>query len=122
GSAESQTGNALPLVSIVTPAYNQAEYLPETIESVLAQDYPNIEYIVLDDGSTDDTSKVLERYTGRLRWERHENIGQSRSLNKGWSMSRGDLLGYISSDDRLKKDCISRLVAALQAQREAVVA
>jgi glycosyltransferase involved in cell wall biosynthesis len=116
------TEESLPLVTLVTPAYNQAEYLAETIESVLAQDYPNLEYIVLDDGSTDDTPGVLERYRGRVRWERHDNMGQSRTLNKGWSMARGDLLGYLSSDDRLRKNCISRLVAAMQTEEKAVVA
>lgn len=112
----------LPLVSIVTPAYNQAEYLAETIESVLAQDYPNIEYIVLDDGSTDATPDVLSRYNGRVRWERHENMGQARTLNKGWEMSRGEYVGYLSSDDLLKPDAISGLVNILKKTPGAVVA
>lgn len=112
----------LPLVSIVTPAYNQAEYLAETIESVLAQDYPNIEYIVLDDGSTDSTPEVLSRYGGRFRWERHDNMGQARTLNKGWAMSRGELIGYLSSDDLLMPDAISRLVETLVTAPDAVVA
>lgn len=103
----------LPLVSIVTPTYNQAEYLAETIESVLAQDYPNIEYIVLDDGSTDSTSEVLRRYGDRVRWERHDNLGQARTLNKGWSMSKGAIIGYLSSDDILYPGAISKLVEIL---------
>ena len=106
----------LPLVSIVTPTYNQAEYLAETIESVLAQDYPNIEYIVLDDGSTDSTPEVLNRYSGRVRWERHDNMGQARTLNKGWAMSRGEFIGYLSSDDLLLPDAISKLVETNDAQ------
>lgn len=112
----------LPLVSIVTPAYNQAEYLAETIESVLAQDYPNIEYIVLDDGSTDATPEVLARYNGRIRWERQENMGQAKTLNKGWAMSSGTLLGYLSSDDRLTPNAVTHLVARLQREYSAVVA
>ena len=69
----------LPLVTIVTPAYNQADYLSETIDSVLAQDYPNIEYIVIDDGSTDCTSEILKQYDGRIR-------GESRGMpyHRGW--------------------------------------
>lgn len=102
-----------PLVSIVTPTYNQADYLAETIESVLAQDYPNIEYIVLDDGSTDATPEVLSRYKGRVRWERHDNLGQARTLNKGWAMSKGAIIGYLSSDDILYPGAISKLVAML---------
>ena len=88
-----------PLVSIVTPTYNQAQYLAETIDSVLEQDYPNVEYIVLDDGSTDDTSSVLERYNGLIRHERHANMGQARTLNCGWAMTNGQIIGYLSSDD-----------------------
>ena len=108
-----------PLVSIVTPAYNQAEYLAETIESVLAQDYPNIEYIVLDDGSTDSTPEVLQRYKNRVRWERHENMGQARTLNKGWSIARGALLGYLSSDDCLSPKAISQLVQKISDEPKA---
>jgi glycosyltransferase involved in cell wall biosynthesis len=111
-----------PLVSIVTPAFNQAEYLSETIESVLAQNYPNIEYIVIDDGSTDTTPDILRRYSGRIRWERHENMGQARTLNKGWEMSRGEYVGYLSSDDLLEPDAVSGLVNILKANPDAVVA
>ncbi len=112
----------LPRVSIVTPTYNQAEYLAETIDSVLAQDYPNIEYIVLDDGSTDSTSEVLRRYGDRVRWERHDNIGQANTLNRGWKMAQGSLIGYLSSDDRLETNAISKLVTALIERPDAVVA
>lgn len=112
----------LPLVSIVTPTYNQAEYLAETIESVLAQDYPNIEYIVLDDGSTDATPEVLQRYHGRIRWERQENMGQARTLNKGWCMARGSLIGYLSSDDLLHPSAIRKLVALLESDTSVVCA
>lgn len=112
----------LPLVTIVTPAYNQAEYLAETIESVLAQDYPNLEYIVLDDGSTDHTLEVLRGYDGRIRYERQENMGQAKTLNRGWGMGHGSLLGYLSSDDRLAPNAISQLVNALVSRPDAAVA
>lgn len=112
----------LPLVSIVTPAYNQAEYLAETIESVLAQDYPNLEYIVLDDGSTDDTPAILKQFDGRIRHERHTNMGQSRTLNRGWEMARGSLIGYLSSDDCLAPQAVSRLVQAMIERPDVVVA
>jgi len=115
-------GELLPKVTLVTPAYNQAEYLAETIESVLAQDYPNMEYIVLDDGSTDDTPAVLERYAQRVHCERHTNMGQARTLNRGWSMAKGSLVGYISSDDRLHPHAVRCLVEALQQRPDAVVA
>lgn len=114
------TMKQLPLVSIVTPAYNQAEFLVETIESVLAQDYPNIEYIVLNDGSTDNTEEVLLRYEGRLKWETQKNMGQSKTLNKGWSISSGKYLGYLSSDDVLYPTAISDLVKILENDSEIV--
>lgn len=104
----------LPLVTIVTPTYNQAGYLAETIESVLAQDYPNIEYIVLNDGSTDNTEEVLHRYDGRLKWETQANMGQSKTLNKGWGMAAGKYLGYLSSDDVLYPSAVSELVKSLE--------
>ena len=112
----------LPWVSIVTPAYNQAEYLAETIESVLAQDYPRLEYIVIDDGSTDGTQTVLQRYEGRLHHERHANMGQARTINKGWRQARGSLIAYLSSDDTLAPGAITRMVKALQDHPNAVVA
>ncbi|WLI88044.1 glycosyltransferase [Massilia sp. R2A-15] len=110
------TTRQYPLVSIITPAYNQAEYLDATIQSVLAQTYPNLEYIVLDDGSSDRTPEVLKKYDGQLRWERHENMGQARTLNKGWRMSNGELLAYLSSDDLLDPRAIERLVEEYDGQ------
>lgn len=103
-----------PLVTIVTPTYNQAEYLAETIESILAQTYPNIEYIVINDGSTDSTEEVLNLYRDRFTCITQENIGQSAALNKGWAMAKGDYLGYVSSDDVLYPDAVSCLVDALK--------
>lgn len=110
-----------PLVSVVTPAYNQCMYVGETIESVLAQDYPYIEYIVLDDGSTDGTAEILQRYSDRLRWETHKNMGQARTLNKGWSMSNGEILAYLSSDDLLKPTAVREAVNVFTARSRVVV-
>ena len=116
------TTNTYPLVSIVTPAYNQAEYLTETIESVLAQDYPNLEYIVLDDGSSDETPAILQRYNGRIQHERHSNMGQARTLNKGWERARGAYLGYLSSDDLLYPGAVRQLVGLLESDSSIVCA
>ncbi|MGM9453012.1 glycosyltransferase [Legionella bozemanae] len=99
--------NAEQLVSIVIPAYNALPYLEEAIESVLAQDYPNIELIVLDDGSTDGTADFLKKYQGRFFYETHENMGQARTLNKGWAMSKGSIIGYLSADDTLAVNAVS---------------
>lgn len=112
---------SLPRVSIVTPAYNQGMFLAETIESVLGQDYPNIEYIVIDDGSTDDTAEVISRYAGRLISRSRENRGQAATLNEGWAMAKGEIIGYLSSDDLLERTAVSELVAALNEHPSAVV-
>jgi glycosyltransferase involved in cell wall biosynthesis len=120
--AESSMGkDELPMVTIVTPTYNQADYLSETIDSVLSQDYPNIEYIVIDDGSTDETREVLKRYDERVYWESQENIGQAATLNKGWSMASGDIIGYLSSDDLLKPEAITELVHCMLGNTEAIL-
>jgi glycosyltransferase involved in cell wall biosynthesis len=111
-----------PLVSIVTPAYNQGEFLTETINSVLLQDYPNIEYIVLNDGSTDSTAEVLKQFSGKIIAENQTNIGQANTLNKGWAMAKGKYLGYLSSDDNLKHNAISELVKVLEADSQYTVA
>jgi glycosyltransferase involved in cell wall biosynthesis len=112
---------SLPIVSIIIPVHNHAEFLAEAIESVLAQDYPGTELIVLDDGSTDSTREVLARYKGRFFWESHANMGQARSLNKGWKIARGEILGKLSADDTLLPGAISELVKALLDNPQALV-
>lgn len=113
---------ASPLVSIVIPTFNRAAYLADAIDSVLAQDYPRIELIVVDDGSTDDTASVLRRHAGRCRCERQENLGQSQAINRGWALSRGELLGYLGDDDLLQPGAIRAAVDALAARPDAVMA
>jgi len=111
-----------PLVSIITPAYNRASYLEETIQSVLTQDYPRIEHIVLDDGSTDNTREVLSKYTGRLIWESHPNMGEARTVNKGLSMAHGEIVAVVNSDDPLLPGAVSAAVAFLKAHPDVLVA
>ena len=79
-------------LSVVTPDYNQSAFLRDTVESVLTQDHPHIEYRVIDDGSTDQTAQVLAEYDGRILWETQENRGQAATINKGWSLAKGDVL------------------------------
>jgi glycosyltransferase involved in cell wall biosynthesis len=112
----------LPIVSIITPAYNRASFLEETIESVLAQDYPRLQYIVLNDGSTDNTEEILRRYTGRLHWESHPNMGETGTVNKGFSMAKGEIIGVVNSDDPLLPGAISTIAAAMAARPDAIVA
>ncbi len=104
----------LPLVSIVTPTYNQADFLRDTLESVLAQDYPRIEYQVLDDGSTDATPEVLAEYSDRVAVERHTNRGQTPTINKGWERAQGDILIWLNSDDTFLPGAVTKAVNYLQ--------
>src|SRR4051812_39582335 len=107
---------ARPLVTVITPTYNRADYLPETIASVLGQDYVNFEYIVLDDGSKDDTVSLLKRYDGRLTWYTHPNMGEARTVNKGWGMARGDFVVTVNSDDPVRPGLLRAGAEFLQAR------
>ena len=111
-----------PLVTVITPAFNRALFLDETILSVLNQDYPNLEYIVLDDGSTDATLQVIKKYEGRLRWDRHENIGEHGTINKGFAMSSGEFIVIVNSDDPLLPGAISEGVALMEQCPDALAA
>ncbi|NDJ61395.1 MAG: glycosyltransferase [Chloroflexi bacterium] len=110
------------LVTIITPTYNRAHYLPETIESVLSQNYLNIQYIVLDDGSTDDTPHILARYKDRLRWERHPNMGEARTVNKGLRLAEGAYVCVVNSDDPILPGLVKTAVAFMEAQPDVLVA
>jgi glycosyltransferase involved in cell wall biosynthesis len=114
----SNAENNLPLVSVVTPTFNQAAFLRETIESVLSQDYPSIEYQVIDDGSTDDTAAILSEYADRVWTEQQENRGQTRTINKGWERAKGDILTWLNSDDTFLPGAVSRAVACLEEHPE----
>ncbi len=100
----------LPLVSVITPTYNRAPFLDETIQSVLAQDYSNIEFIILDDGSTDNTQEVLEKYKACIISETHTNMGETRTVNKGFSMAKGDIICVVNSDDPIYPGAIKTVV------------
>lgn len=110
-----------PLVTIITATYNQAVYLEQCIESVLSQDYPCIEYIVLDDGSTDQTKQVLNRYSGQIICESHENMGEGNTVNKGFKMAKGQIIGTLSSDDYYYQGAISEQVDRLLSNPNLVV-
>lgn len=108
-------GESLPLVSIVTPAYNQANFLRDTIESVLAQDYPRVEHQVIDDGSTDHTAQIMADYAARgVACETQTNRGQTPTINKGWERSTGDILTWLNSDDTLLPGALTKAVEYFQ--------
>ena len=89
-----------PKISIVTPSFNQGQFIEETIRSVLDQDYPNLEYLVIDGGSTDQTIDIIRKYETQLSyWESEKDRGQVHAINKGLARATGDIFAYINSDD-----------------------
>ena len=102
---------AKPLVSIVTPSYNQGRFLRRTIDSVLNQPYPNIEYVVMDGGSTDESVNILKSYGDRFRWVSERDKGQTNAINKGLATCSGEILAYLNSDDTLESRAIEHVVA-----------
>lgn len=108
--------NIWPRVTIVTPSFNQGQFLEETIRSVLLQGYPNLEYIVIDGGSTDDSVDIIRKYESWLSfWVSEPDQGQADAINKGFAKSTGEFLGWINSDDYLYPGVIKRVVEAFQA-------
>lgn len=108
-----------PRVTIVTPSYNQGRFIRTTIESVLGQDYPNLEYIVMDGGSTDETASVVRDYASRLRWISEKDTGQANAINKGFRMASGEFVAWLNSDDVLLPGAVSKAVAGFAECRRA---
>lgn len=110
------TSQGEPSVSIVTPSYNQAAYIEDTILSVGNQDYGDIEHVIIDGGSTDGTTDILEHYQEKydLRWVSEADEGQADGINKGFSMANGEILGWLNSDDVfISRSVVSKAVTAL---------
>ncbi len=111
-------GSQPPLVSIVTPSYNQGRFLRRTIESVLRQDYRHIEYLVIDGGSTDDSVEILHSYGTRFTWVSEPDRGQTDAINKGLARAHGDILAYLNSDDVLLPGAVAAAVRHFEAHPE----
>ncbi len=111
--------NEKPLVSIITPSYNQGAYLEHTIQSVLRQDYPQVEYILVDGGSTDNSLEIIKHYHNQLAWwVSVPDRGQAEAINKGLGAARGEIVAWLNSDDLYLPGAVSQAVQVLQNEPE----
>lgn len=114
--------NNKPLVSIITPSFNQGAYLEQTIQSVIGQTYSNIEYIIIDGGSDDNSVEIISKYASRLQyWVSEQDKGQADAINKGLTKARGDIVAYLNSDDVLELDAVQKMVDAFEKWPESAV-
>ncbi len=104
-----------PLVSIITPSYNQAAFLEETLRSVIEQDYPSMEYLVVDGGSTDGSVEIIKRHEKEISWWVSEkDNGQAEAINKGFNRVRGEIIGWLNSDDTYLPGVLREVVEVFQ--------
>lgn len=99
----------MPRISIIIPCYNAVEFIEETIQSILGQNYPNFECIVMDGGSTDGTVEILKKYKDKIIWKSEKDRGQSDAINKGIKLASGDIVAYLNADDVYEKDCFQKV-------------
>ena len=115
-SGTMRDGRAWPMISIVTPSYNQGQFLEETIRSVLLQGYPNLEYIIIDGNSADKSRDIIEKYKPWLSyWVSEPDRGQSEAINKGWHQSKGEVLAWINSDDLYETNAFGKVAHFISA-------
>lgn len=114
--------NSFPKISIVTPSFNQGEYLEQTIRSVLLQNYPDTEYVIIDGGSSDNSIEIIKKYSHWLKyWESSKDEGQSHAINKGIKQCSGEVFNWLNSDDYYHPGCFAT-VAGMFSSEEALVA
>jgi glycosyltransferase involved in cell wall biosynthesis len=112
----------LPTISIITPSYNQVAFIRETLDSVLGQHYPKLEYIVIDGGSTDGSQDIIREYESRLSyWVSEPDKGQSDALRKGFARATGDLIGWLNSDDLYFPGALAVVAEAYQHSPDAAL-
>ena len=116
------TNKAWPKLSIITPSYNQGAFIEETILSVLNQEYPNLEYIIIDGGSTDNTVEIIKKYESKLTyWVSEKDKGQSHALNKGLAQATGEIIGWLNSDDVYVKGAFRKVISAFKTNPDCIL-
>lgn len=113
-----------PKITVITPTYNRSKFIKETIESVLAQDYQDFEYLILDDGSTDETKDVIEPFLKdkRVKYLYHQNQGEAETVNWGWQLAKGEYFTQVNSDDLIAPQLFSDMLKVLEKDKNYVVA
>jgi len=115
-------GHLLPRITIVTPSYNQGQFIEATIRSVLLQNYPNLEYIIIDGGSTDNSVEIIKKYEPYLAyWVSEKDRGQAHAINKGFAHASGDIYAYLNSDDFFERGALHSCAQAFRAGHQWVV-
>ncbi|MDB5110283.1 MAG: glycosyl transferase [Mucilaginibacter sp.] len=111
-----------PKITIITPSYNQGQFIEETILSVIGQDYPNLEYIIIDGGSTDDTVDIIKKYEKHITyWVSEKDTGQSNAINKGLKIASGDIINWLNSDDVLMPGSLALIVQKFNEHPDAIM-
>lgn len=110
-----------PKISIITPTFNQAKYIERTIKSVFDQNYPNLEYIVVDGKSTDNTVEILKKYSNKIKWISEKDHGQTNAMNKGFRMATGDILAYLNSDDTYEKGTLLKIAKFFKSKSKTLI-
>ena len=102
-----------PKITLVTPCFNSAKYIEQTILSIIKQDYENLEYIIIDGGSTDGTVEIIQKYEDKIAyWVSEPDNGQSEAINKGIAKATGDIFNWVNADDYLESNALSQVAKA----------
>ena len=109
----------LPRFAVVVPSLNQGSYLAEALQSLISQDYPAVDIVVMDGGSSDGSGDIIEAFSGRLfHWQSLSDGGQAAAINEGLTIARGDLVGWLNADDQLAPDALWRVARAFSRHRD----
>jgi glycosyltransferase involved in cell wall biosynthesis len=107
-----------PKFSIIIPSYNQGHFIKQTIDSILSQSYKNVDVLVIDGGSTDNTVDVLKTYDDKIFWISEKDRGQTHAINKGLAIAKGDIIAYLNSDDYYLEDILKKVATVFETDKE----